>query len=134
MRVPIILRWLLTPKATVGVCAVIIPTDHVLLAQHTYKRKCPWQLPGGHLKAGEHPVDGLRREVTEELGMDAGRCELLHIEAQPLRHLTIFYKVEVSGIFRPSAEVAAVRWSLWDDLPVELPVDQRRAILLALNP
>ena len=28
-------------------------------------------LPGGFLGVGEHPVDGLRREVKEELGVEA---------------------------------------------------------------
>jgi 8-oxo-dGTP diphosphatase len=28
-------------------------------------------LPGGFLRVGEHPVDGLAREVREELGIEA---------------------------------------------------------------
>ena len=29
-----------------------------------------WDLPGGHLKKGEHLLDGLRREVLEESGAE----------------------------------------------------------------
>ena len=33
------------------------------------KNEKGWDLPGGHLKQGEDPVDGLRREVFEETGI-----------------------------------------------------------------
>src|SRR6185437_7875133 len=41
--------------------------DQVLLVKHSY-RKIKWSLPGGYLKAKEHPVEGLEREITEETG------------------------------------------------------------------
>ncbi|MBD3355394.1 NUDIX domain-containing protein [Candidatus Woesearchaeota archaeon] len=34
-----------------------------------------WEIPGGRLKPGEHPVSGLKREVKEETGLDV---EVLH--------------------------------------------------------
>jgi hypothetical protein len=33
------------------------------------KNEKGWDLPGGHLKLGEDPVDGLKREVFEETGI-----------------------------------------------------------------
>ncbi len=30
-----------------------------------------YELPGGHIDFGENPVDGLRREIKEEFGMDS---------------------------------------------------------------
>ena len=29
-----------------------------------------WELPGGGLDWGENPIDGLRREIKEEMGLD----------------------------------------------------------------
>src|SRR5262245_14109960 len=31
-----------------------------------------WDCPGGFLEEGEHPLDGLRRELLEETGLVAG--------------------------------------------------------------
>jgi ADP-ribose pyrophosphatase YjhB (NUDIX family) len=30
-----------------------------------------WEIPGGFQNAGEHPEDGARREIAEEIGVEA---------------------------------------------------------------
>ena len=53
----------------VGVTGVIFnEKNEVLLFKHTY-RKQSWSLPGGYLKAGEHPAEALEREIKEESGL-----------------------------------------------------------------
>ena len=38
-----------------------------------------WDCPGGFLEEGEHPLDGLRRELAEETGLVAGPARFVGI-------------------------------------------------------
>src|SRR5687768_2277919 len=52
----------------IGVTGIIFNgKDEVLLVKHTY-RQIKWSLPGGYLKAKEHPSEGVEREIKEETG------------------------------------------------------------------
>ena len=52
----------------VGVTGVILnEKKEVLLFHHTYRQN-EWGLPGGYIKAAEHPKEGLEREIAEESG------------------------------------------------------------------
>jgi 8-oxo-dGTP pyrophosphatase MutT (NUDIX family) len=85
----------------VGAVAVMIddnasPPD-VLLVEHSYRRKGAWGLPGGSLESTpgdpKHPSRdrspddvieaALRREVSEELGIDITVIRLLKVDAIP---------------------------------------------------
>jgi ADP-ribose pyrophosphatase YjhB (NUDIX family) len=60
------------PKPALGVSAIIFDADgRVLLIQ---RGRPPaqgfWHVPGGKLEAGESLVEGVRREVKEETGLD----------------------------------------------------------------
>ena len=43
--------------------------DNVLLVRYEFPKATVWGLPGGGLLPDEHPLDGLRRELREELGL-----------------------------------------------------------------
>lgn len=47
---------------------VLVDQDHVLLVDH--KNAQLWLPTGGHVEPGEHPRDTVRRELTEELGLE----------------------------------------------------------------
>jgi 8-oxo-dGTP diphosphatase len=55
------------------VAALIVREDEVLICQRTRHQPLPlkWEFPGGKIERGEQPHDALRRELDEELGIDA---------------------------------------------------------------
>lgn len=53
-------------------CAALVRSGQVLLAhRHPQRRWYPdcWDLVGGHIEAGETPLEALRRECLEEIGV-----------------------------------------------------------------
>jgi 8-oxo-dGTP diphosphatase len=55
------------------VAALIWRDGKVLVCQRTRHQPMPlkWEFPGGKIEEGEQPRDALRRELDEELGIDA---------------------------------------------------------------
>ncbi|HUO25559.1 MAG TPA: (deoxy)nucleoside triphosphate pyrophosphohydrolase [Candidatus Aquilonibacter sp.] len=55
------------------VAAIIEKDGKVLACQRTRHQTMPlkWEFPGGKIEDGEQPRDALRRELEEELGIDA---------------------------------------------------------------
>ncbi len=55
------------------VAALIFQDDRILVCQRTRHQTMPlkWEFPGGKIEEGEQPRDALRRELEEELGIEA---------------------------------------------------------------
>lgn len=55
------------------VAALILKDGKLLVCQRTRHQSMPlkWEFPGGKIEEGEQPRDALRRELDEELGIDA---------------------------------------------------------------
>ena len=55
------------------VAALIVKDSKVLVCQRTRHQTMPlkWEFPGGKVEPNEQPVDALRRELEEELGIRA---------------------------------------------------------------
>jgi 8-oxo-dGTP diphosphatase len=55
------------------VAALIFRDGKVLVCQRTRHQTMPlkWEFPGGKIEEGEQPRDALRRELAEELGIEA---------------------------------------------------------------
>jgi 8-oxo-dGTP diphosphatase len=105
------------------VAALIFRDGKILICQRTRHQTMPlkWEFPGGKIEEGEQPRDALRRELEEELGIEAQIGE----EAARIRHeypnggmieLRFFrvneYKSEIENrIFRD------LRWVKRSELP-----------------
>jgi ADP-ribose pyrophosphatase YjhB (NUDIX family) len=72
------------PKKLVTSKAIIKSTKgNILLVMPNYEDV--WHFPGGGLESGKEPVDGLARELKEELGITIDRSKLKLLG-------TVFYK------------------------------------------
>ncbi len=114
-----------------GVVGVIQNAEgEVLIFSHTY-RKAPWGLPGGWLKGGETPLEGLEREIREESGLrvKAERIALVGVTRdRPKIEFVVLARLE-GGEFAPSGEVSAMQWRAPDRMP-PMPRIQKRILEL----
>jgi 8-oxo-dGTP diphosphatase len=79
-----------------------------------------WSLPGGLLEVGERLVDGLRREVREETGLEVEALSMFEIferimpdtEGRPEYHYVLIdYVCRVSGgALQAASDVSGVAW------------------------
>ena len=111
------LIYLLAPKVTLGVCAVIVDdAGRLLLVHHTHRHR-GWDFPGGLLHRHEQPALAIAREVQEELGVGTTVGSVLYIDnAVQRRHITIFYRVWIDGPPHHDLETDAHRYVTLDEL------------------
>jgi 8-oxo-dGTP diphosphatase len=105
------------------VAALIVQDDKMLVCQRTRHQTMPlkWEFPGGKIENGEQPQNALRRELEEELGIDAKIGEEIarirhHYKTGSSVELRFYVVREFKGqienrIFRD------VRWSSRSELP-----------------
>ncbi|NCT55802.1 NUDIX domain-containing protein [bacterium] len=104
----------------VGVTGVIFnQKDEVLLFKHTYRGHA-WSLPGGYMKAGEHPAEALEREIKEESGFVISADEELKTRTdRDSSRLDICYTgVFIGGDFTATKEVSEYGFFSQDTLPL----------------
>lgn len=107
--------------------ALLFCEDRMLLCRRNPARASHpgvWDMPGGHIEAGERPWDALVRELKEELGIAA-------LPARPSRRvcdkgveLTIWVLIAWSGavVNRLPEEHAELRWLMrWEAMDLSFP-------------
>jgi NADH pyrophosphatase NudC (nudix superfamily) len=109
--------WYRNSAPTVG-CVIVREGKALVTVRGREPEKGRLDVPGGFLMAGEHPVDGLKREVKEELGIeidvDIGDC----LSMVPHRYgkegdfvLALGFAARfVSGEVTPTDDVKDVVW------------------------
>lgn len=121
-------------KPAVG--AVALRGDRVLLSLRAREpAKGLWDLPGGFLEAGEHPEDGIARELEEETGSKARVGRLLHVGVGrygDAHTLNLVYLVELDGEPEARDDSAEMRWWPLDALPDLAFPHEAHALRLAL--
>jgi 8-oxo-dGTP diphosphatase len=84
-----------------------------------------WDLPGGFLEEGEHPLDALRRELREETGLEVEPERFLGIwvdrygdEVDAHATINLYWTARVaSGEPEPADDVTELAWFAPDELP-----------------
>lgn len=91
------------------------PAGRVLIGQRPPDKPMAgsWEFPGGKLEAGEPPIEGLKRELNEELGIRVASAEPLieHRYRYPDREvrLDVWWVLAYEGRARP-LEGQTLRW------------------------
>jgi ADP-ribose pyrophosphatase YjhB (NUDIX family) len=104
----------------VGTTGIIFnEKNEILLFKHTY-RSHSWSLPGGYLKAGEHPREGLERDIKEESGFVVSMDESLKTRTdRDFARLDLCYTgVLIGGEFTPTHEVSEYGFFSQENLPL----------------
>jgi len=107
-------------KFLVGTTGIIFnDKNEILLFKHTY-RSHAWSLPGGYLKAGEHPREGLEREIKEESGLVVSMDDSLKTRTdRDSARLDLCYTgVLIGGEFTPTHEVSEYGFFNKSNLPL----------------
>ena len=98
-------------RHSVSVAAVVVDDlDRALLIRR--RDNGHWEPPGGVLELGEEIVDGLRREVAEETGLDIEPSALTGVYKNMSQGIValVFRCRQAGGSLTTASETAAVRW------------------------
>ena len=115
-------------RFTVTAGAVIFNDQkQVLLLKHRFRAGSGWGLPGGFIERGEQPIEALRRELREEIGLELEDVEVFAARSfKKPKQVEVLFRARANANVKPLAmEVELAEWFALDSLPEGLPRDQR---------
>lgn len=125
----------LNDQFLIGVTGIIFDEkNRILLFKHSYRNINSWSLPGGYIKAGEHPKEALEREIKEESGLVVSADERLKLrtDRQSSRIDITYVGKYIGGEFKASDEVEKSKFFSFSKLP-RLRADQLYFIEMAIK-
>lgn len=130
--------WVFYRNSKPCVGALVTDGDKVLLVRRAREPfKGYWDIPGGFLEAGEHPQEGLVREVREETGLEVRPTEILGIFMDKYGStgedtLNIHYVAQVvGGEPRAGSDATELKWFDKKNLPGKVAFRNGREALKA---
>lgn len=125
-------------RFNIRVYALIIHQDAILILKEPYAGEILYKFPGGGLEFGESIIDGLKRELKEELNLDLTEASHFYTQEEFLvskfraneQLLSIYYKAKVDNIenlVRLDQSIQELMWIPLNKLStqhVNLPIDQ----------
>ena len=107
----------------------------ILLLKHLFRAGSGWGLPGGFIELGEQPLEALKRELREEIGLEVDNVEIFAARSfKKPRQIEILFRGCANGPVQPqSVEVERAGWFSLTSLPAGLPRDQRRLVESAVR-
>ncbi len=127
-------RWTMRAthtRFTVTAGAIIFnDSGKVLLLKHRFRAGSGWGLPGGFLEAGEQPLEALRRELREEIGLEVSDAEVFAARSfRKPRQVEVLFRCRANEAGQPrTMEIERAEWFSLSSLPEGLPKDQRRFV------
>jgi 8-oxo-dGTP diphosphatase len=115
--------------------AGIVTNDRgeVLLLDHVLRPSSGWGIAGGFLNTGEQAEAALRREISEETGLELTNIELYRVRTLK-RHIEVIFTAKSSGDPQvKSSEIREARWYGLDEMPGEMSLQQQFMIRAALE-
>lgn len=109
-------------------CGLYVKDNQLLMVRHDLGKGDFWSPPGGGVEVGETAVDCLRRELKEETGLFAEKCDFLfacEFIEEPLHAVELFFMIsQVNGTLKTGkdlepgapAVILEARYLTWNEI------------------
>jgi ADP-ribose pyrophosphatase YjhB (NUDIX family) len=104
------------------ICGALIVEENSFVAvqENKAEHKGKWSIPGGHLENNESLIEGLKREIKEETGLDIhvdGFIEIYQNVTDKVNVIKFAFKAsKISGsLVADQKEIMNIKWMSFDD-------------------